>query len=500
MTLYPVEVHARLVPARRPIPIYTEPMPDEALASWLCRLASKIGMSPLAFIRHAFGIDSRGDAQWWRRPSREQLAIVAAGTGVGLERIAAMTLADWSQARLDEHPGRLDAQYALHPPARHAADRYIAACLRCLAEDKLPYVRRDWMIGWQAACPHHQCRLVHRCPVCAAELRIGDLGGREVIVMDRCRRCGTSWRELGAPAASPAVIGLQGRLLDMKHRSAAVLPGLGRIDWATFMVIADLVAAAMWLETTDYHRERLFERILRDLDMPAADRVLVEWPSNYGVLLTLVWLMADWPARLEQMLEELHVPSIEGLLDRLPDVDAGLHKRLPDLLGPAWHYRQQEVPAKNWREWLERIVASGMDFRAMARKEVRQGYTERLVVFAMLAEGSSIDQAAAWAGLKSETIERWVEVAVTYGIHMVIEKPARVCDLTPDQAREIRQWLASATWLLSPRTGWRADHVRSEIALRFGLNISVSAAQRLLPKANTYAPDPSRSDRTESRN
>ncbi|MFC4523614.1 TniQ family protein [Cupriavidus pinatubonensis] len=497
MTLYPVEMQARRSPARQPIPIYIEPMPGEALASWLCRLASKIALPPLAFIRHAFGIDCRSDAQWWRRPSREQLAIVAAGTRVSLERLAAMTLADWSLARLDEHPQRLDAQYALHPPAQHAADRFTAACLRCLAEDEHPYVRRDWMIGWLAACPRHQCRLLHRCPTCRAELRIGDLRSRDAVVIDRCRRCGSSWRQLGAPAADPAAIELQDRLLDMKHRGVAVLPGLGRVEWASFMAVADLVAAAMWRETADYHRERLFERILRDLDMHAGDRVLVEWPSNYGALLTLAWLMADWPTRLELMLEELHAPGIEGLLDQLPDLDDGLRQRLPDLLGPAWHHRQQAVPGKEWRVWLKSIVASGMDFRTMARKEVRQGYTERLVVFAMLAEGRSIEEGAAWAGLKPETIERWIEVAVTYGIHMVIEKPARVCDLTPDQAHEIRQWLASATWLLSPRTGWRADHVRGEIARRFDLNISVSAAQSLLPKVRTSTSLP---DHAESRN
>jgi transposase len=490
VTLYHIEIQARRTPARQPIPIYIEPMPDESLASWLSRLASKIDMSPVGFIRHAFGIDCRSDAQWWRRPSREQLATVAAGTGVSRERLAAMTLADWSLARLDEHQERLSAQYALHPPARHAADRFIAVCLCCLAEDEYPYVRRDWMIGWQAACPLHQCRLLHRCPTCRAEIRIGDLRSREAVVMDRCRRCGVRWHQLGAPAVNPAVIELQGRLLAIKHQGDAFLPGLGRVDWATFIAVADLVSAAMWLETADYHRERLFERILRDLDMRVGDRVLVEWPSNYGALLTLAWLMADWPARLEQMLEELHAPGIESLLDKLPDLDDRLRKRVPNLLGPEWHYRQREVFDKNWRKWLESVVASGMDFRAMARQERHQGYSERLVVFAMLAEGSSIDEAAAWAGLKSETVGRWIEVAITYGIHTVIEKSARVCDLTPDQAREIRQWLACATWLVSPRTGWRADHVRGEIARQFGLNISVSAAQSLLPKVSTYTSDP----------
>lgn len=69
MKPYPVEKQARRASVQHTIPIHAAPMPDEALASWLCRLATKIDMSPLAFNRHAFGIDSRGDTQWWRRPS-----------------------------------------------------------------------------------------------------------------------------------------------------------------------------------------------------------------------------------------------------------------------------------------------------------------------------------------------------------------------------------------------------------------------------------------------
>lgn len=483
--LYPVEVHARRVAAQQPIPLYTEPMTDEALASWLCRLATKIDMSPLEFIRHAFGIDCRADAQWWRRPSGEQLTAIAQGTGVGIERLAGMTLADWSLARMDEHPGRLSAQYALHPPPRHAADRFIAVCLHCLAEDKLPYVRRDWMIGWQAACSRHQCRLVHRCPVCFAELRIGHLGGLETVVMDRCPRCGAQWCQLDIPAASTAVLRLQDRLLDMKHRGVADLPGLGRVEWATFMVIADMVATAIWLETADYHRERAFKRTLHDLGMSAGERLVIEWPSNYGTLLMLSWILEDWPDRLKQMLEDMHAPDIEHILDWLPEVDDRLLKRLPDLLGPAWDHCRQVPAIDNWREWLDRIVAEGMDFRTLARRERHQGYLERLMVFAMLAEGRSINQAAASVGLTPATVKGWIESAIAYGIHMVIDKPMRRSHLTPEQLSEIGQWLASAAWLASSRVGWRPDHVRREIALQFGVNVSASVAQSLLLKTRT---------------
>lgn len=217
----------------------------------------------------------------------------------------------------------------------------------------------------------------------------------------------------------------------------------------------------------------------------------------------LAWMLADWPLRLEQMLEDTHAPGIEHLLDRLPEVDEELRKRLPDLLGHAWGHRQQALTTNNWREWLDRIVAEGMDFRALARRERHQGYLQRLTVFAMLAEGISIDQAAALAGLMPATLDGWVESAIVYGIHIVIEKPARRNDLPPEQLKEIEQWLACAAWLSSSRVGWRSDHLRREIALRFGVNVSASVAQSLLLKARTPMPGLARSaspDPSESGN
>ncbi|NMG32544.1 hypothetical protein GO615_26995 [Aromatoleum evansii] len=456
-------------------------MADEALASWLCRLASMLGMSAHTFVRHAFGIDSRGDAHWWRRPSREHLATIGQKTGVSAKRLGHMTLAGWSSARSDERQGRWSAHYVHQPSVKQPNDRFIAVCPRCLAEDKHAYIRRSWMIGWLAACPRHRSVLTSRCPACAKDLRIGDLSSRDAIVLHGCHRCGAPWSRFTPRSAIQPAIELQEQLLNLKRHGAGDLPGIGPVDWGTLTVIADLISAAVWEDTADHRRERLFSRIVCDLGMQADERLLIKWQSNYGTLLILAWAIPDWPTRLEQMLGDLRALSVASLLELLPEVDTADRQRLPSLLGSACGYQRQASDLEHWREWLDAMVASGMDFRARARRMFHQGYYDRLGVFARLAEGDSIEQAAAGVGLKPATVEGWIETAMTYGIHMVIEKALRLNQLTPQQVSDIRQWLTRADVNLTNRNGWRADHARHEIARQFGINVSVGAVQLLLP-------------------
>jgi hypothetical protein len=480
--VYPTEVYQRLSVAGS-LPVFIEPAADEALASWLYRLAAMLDLSPLNFIRQAFGIDSRRDVEWWRRPHTDQIALISNKTGIRPEHIASMTMRDWFSARGDERQRRFSAQRVLRRPARQAAERSMVVCSYCLREDDNPYIRRHWMIGWLAVCPRHQCVLVSSCPSCSLELRSGSLGSRERVVIGRCKHCGFT---LGGASARPAlttVMAFQDQLLNLKRNGIGTLAPLGPIDWPTFTTIADLVMSAIWVDTSDHARETLFGNVIRDLGMKPDQRLCIEWPANYGTLLILTWMLADWPNRLEQTLHGLQSLSIESIFDRLPDLDTKVRKRTLDLLGSARDHRRCEVGAETWRGWLNGLVDAGVDFRAMARKEFDQGYNVRLTVLAMLAEGRSIANAAASARLQPATIERWLDIASAYGLHTIIAKPLRRNELTPDQLRDMEEWLAFAGRSSSPKTGWKPDHARNEIAARFGVLISSAAAQSLLPKA-----------------
>src|SRR6185437_14908764 len=75
-------------PAKRPpLPLYVEPAAEEALLSWLLRLATRLGVPFHVLAREAFGIDDRsGHTLWWHRPHPWTLARIAERTGVSVAR------------------------------------------------------------------------------------------------------------------------------------------------------------------------------------------------------------------------------------------------------------------------------------------------------------------------------------------------------------------------------------------------------------------------------
>jgi hypothetical protein len=70
-----------------------------------------------------------------------------------------MTLLDWAPVvRDDEASGRFDGwRYEALPPGQR--ERGLAVCPKCLTEDSEPYIRKEWLIGWVAACPVHRSAL-----------------------------------------------------------------------------------------------------------------------------------------------------------------------------------------------------------------------------------------------------------------------------------------------------------------------------------------------------
>ena len=99
------EVHLR--PNAEPqLPFYVRPAADEALISWLGRLASRFDLSPHQFASRAFGVDNRGPAQWWLRPSPLSLKRISELAGVPVDHLNRMTLNSWSPSyRGDEADG-----------------------------------------------------------------------------------------------------------------------------------------------------------------------------------------------------------------------------------------------------------------------------------------------------------------------------------------------------------------------------------------------------------
>jgi len=273
------------------------------------------------------------------------------------------------------------------------------------------------------------------------------------------------------------VIRLQSLLVAIKRAAMGIVPGLGPIDWETFVALSDLVLSALWIETVDYARERLFAQIVRDLDLAPEMRLLIDWPTNYGTLVLLTWLFADWTEHLNTFLRLLESPTIDALLARFSNMMPTLCARLRKLWTDAGPPRPQRKDA--WRLWLENLSVSAGDLRERAALEFHSGRHDRLIVLAMLRDGKKISAAAKAAYVQPSTVQRWLDIGMGYGLEAIFAVPMRRCDLTDEQRQRIEAWIASIRRSTSGMCSWRQEHAQQEIAANCGLLLSADAVHWL---------------------
>ena len=475
--LYATEVHEKLVTPNYVLPVHAAPIAGEALLSWLCRLAAMTGQSPLTFARQAFGIDSVRQPEWWRRPSADQRSVLLAISGLPPDRFDDMTLECWSTARNDENDRRFSPVRMIYPKLRARAARTLFACGACLAEDEIPYLRREWLIGWQAVCARHRTVLLRHCPHCRCKLSSQWLRDREPVDLHRCKRCGRLLAGANGPPAIDCAIDLQAAMLSAKRRGSGEIPGLGVIQWETFTVIVDLVLRLVWVGAGDHAREKLLAELVNDLSLAPDARFTIDWKGNYGALVLMGWMIADWPVRLRRALELLAAPRVDDLLGQVHDLSEASRMRARTQMRDVLDY---QPPQMDWCLWLRGLVDGGADFRRLARTEDECQRKDRFIALALLSEGKSIEETASAVRVSTNMIRRWLEVGMAYGVEAVLEKPLRICDLTPVQIDEIAAWL----WATERSSGgplkWSREHARSEIMARFGLRITTNAAYQLL--------------------
>ena len=466
-------------PVRRAsvLPVHVEPNEGEALYSWLARLGYRLALRPIDAALQALGIESWHRPEWWRRPSSAEIAVMARRTGLSIERIEAMTLTAWAHDRSDERHERFEARGFQRQRAGSAVVRPTPQCGACLSSDEVRFIRLEWMIGWVAVCPRHQTRLTATCPACGAILSLPGLSLRRPVVIGRCSRCERQIDGSHAAPALPVVSDMQVRLLRLKHDGAGFLPGIGWVTWATMVGLVDLVLSALWRSRARYARERLFRRIVIDNGLDPEQRLQIDWPSNYGALLVLAWLLAEWPSRMTDAMKLLRAPSLSNLVDLVSEIGGELDGQLVKMLVSTVPDRPPiEV---EWRRWLDSLPETEATLRERARLEYRQGASERLRALADLRGGMDVATVARRAKLRTVTIERWLETGIEYGLDALIAEQVRLTFLNPDERTEISDWLESVPRFSKGPNAWCAEHAQHEIAARFGILLTPSAVRSL---------------------
>ncbi|MFE7528982.1 TniQ family protein, partial [Kitasatospora sp. NPDC057542] len=150
--------------APRSLPIRVEPLPGEALDSWLRALArrSSISMRDL-FIAAGPPFPTRTDhaGDYTTFLTGEEAERLAQTTGTSADLLHAMTLRCYDGFALALHDTRRVVR-RVRLWGRGVGSRY---CPRCLAELGGRWPLR-WRLTWSIACTRHQVLLAHACPAC----------------------------------------------------------------------------------------------------------------------------------------------------------------------------------------------------------------------------------------------------------------------------------------------------------------------------------------------
>ncbi len=472
--LFVVSAMPEVSRARATLPVHVEPAADEALVSWLVQVSWALRQSPLMFSRHGFKVDTAADPEWWRRPSAGVLATIAERTGVEPSRLRAMTLLGWSIARDDEGGHHFTRGRWTREKPGHRRGRRIGVCAQCLAEDERPYLRLLWMLGWAGVCPRHRAVLTGECPTCRRPIRLQGLNTRTLVDPLACQKCGGGFAHPRGQRADDRAVDMQSLLVAGKKAGALVLPGVGGVEWAVMMAVADVLLDMIWTSNDAQQRELLFNRIARELDLSGEDRLALSFGSNYGNLLMLDWLVTDLPQRLPATIGILRSPRLEGLLGRHDDIDADMAERLRTILSPA--ISKPGIGRGAWHLWIDSLPESPSKLRERAARERYKHRRQRLTAFAELKAGATVGEAAAIARVKPRSVYRWLDCGIEHGLEAALERQTGRAVLASAQSEVLVQWICAD--LANQNRHAVVAHTKA----RFGIELSLDVASSLLKK------------------
>ncbi|NJR79348.1 TniQ family protein [Sphingomonas corticis] len=158
-------------PAIQPWPFRPQPLPDELLSSYLCRLAVGMDLKPITFLNTVFGSAKNLLAQDLDNFAPPRIVErIALGTLRPAGEIHACTLRAYAGTLITAHnpkgrnpwllPTTIDNNVRLRTGLQY--------CPACLATDAKPYFRRRWRLAFVTSCTTHGQLLRDRCPQCDA--------------------------------------------------------------------------------------------------------------------------------------------------------------------------------------------------------------------------------------------------------------------------------------------------------------------------------------------
>jgi transposase len=330
------------------------------------------------------------------------------------------------------------------------------------------------MLGWVGVCPRHLTVLNGECANCRRPIRLQGLNTRTPVDPLACSKCGGGFARLQGQRADSRAVDLQSLLVAGKKTGTLALPGVGEVEWATMMAVADMLLDMIWASNDAQQRDLLFNRMARELDLSGEDRLALSLGSNYGNLLMLDWLVRDLPRRLPTAIGILRSPRLEGLLSRHEDIDADMASRLRTILSSA--IAKPGIGRGAWRPWIDSLSENPSELRERAARERYKHRRQRLTAFATLKAGATVGEAAAIARVQPRSVYRWLACGIKRGLEASLERPTGRPVLTSAQSE------AFAQWICADRANQNRHAIVAQAKAMFGIELSLDIASNLLKK------------------
>ncbi len=185
------------------LPARSQPRPDELLSSWIVRLAMAHGLKLHTFCTLLWDKRSIWNRDIDRCADNRILKELSKRTRTPFNRVEETTLTAYEGLLYERHNAQGNTPWIMPLGVYHRVRRMHGTqyCPRCLAEDKEPYFRRQWRLGFVTVCTKHRCLLFDSCPRCDAAINFhrDELGERSKQVatgMSRCFMCKLDLRDV----------------------------------------------------------------------------------------------------------------------------------------------------------------------------------------------------------------------------------------------------------------------------------------------------------------
>jgi hypothetical protein len=289
-------------------PAHPKPFPDELLSSWIVRIAEENSIKLQTLSRLLFG---EQHSPWNRDIDRYApdwlLNAICQNTGVDHRQAYNATLAVYAGRLYSKHTMAGQLRWILPTISQGTKRRGFSLqfCPACLAEDNIPYFRKQWRVALFTDCPIHKISLYDSCPACGAPIchfrRDFGLDLAQAPDLGFCTTCGFNLRKANrCPTENPTEeihIGFDSMLLAVANVERAS-PSL---EYDFFATLHHLCRVICMRQNSGRLQEFICNQIGQKSDRIVLDSRTIEHLriDDRRRLVSLgIWLLIDLESRL----------------------------------------------------------------------------------------------------------------------------------------------------------------------------------------------------------